>query len=70
VDINPLVQTARRKGVVVFFTTVCISEHHKAMGSSVDAYRAFENFAISFPDESVAHVEIDRPRKYNSFSDG
>jgi hypothetical protein len=40
------------------------------MNSSAHGYLAFENFAISFPNDFVAHVEIDRPKKYNSLSDG
>jgi hypothetical protein len=40
------------------------------MSSPADAYGVFENFAISFPHHFVAHVEIDRAKKYNSLSDG
>jgi len=49
---------------------VRIIQKYKIMDSSADAYRAFENFGISFPHDFVAHVEIDRQEKYNSLSDG
>lgn len=38
------------------------------MSSPTDAYQNVGNFAISFPHEFVAHVEIDRPKKYNALS--
>lgn len=40
------------------------------MGSSKkDFYNSFQYFAVSFPAEYVAHVEVNRPEKLNAFSE-